>query len=94
MYRKFPRFLALHKRTVEVIKTQMAFSVSRDSGVFEWAGDSLHSMFCQLRRVFDLGMWRMLETAMRFNACTLQDASSTKKTCPLGHTYRGKAVQG
>jgi len=34
-----------------VIKNQI---VSPDSGAFEWAGDDLHSVFCQPRRVFDL----------------------------------------
>jgi predicted NAD/FAD-binding protein len=54
-----------------VIKTQMTFSVSRDAGAFEWAGDGLRSVFCQPRRVFDLGMWCMLFDIMRFNACAL-----------------------
>ncbi|KAH9993165.1 hypothetical protein BJV77DRAFT_1067314 [Russula vinacea] len=57
-YPNFLRFLALHKRSVEVIKTQMTFSVSRDGGAFE--------------RVFDLGMWRMLFDIMRFNACAVR----------------------
>jgi predicted NAD/FAD-binding protein len=55
-----------------VIKTQMTFSVSRDGGAFEWAGDGLRSVFCQPRRVFDLGMWRMLFDIMRFNACAVR----------------------
>ena len=38
MYPNFIRFLKLHKRTVEVIETEITFSVSRDGGVFEWAG--------------------------------------------------------
>jgi len=49
----------------------MTFSVSRDSGAFEWAGDGLRSVFCQPWRVFDLGMWRMLFDIMRFNACAV-----------------------
>jgi predicted NAD/FAD-binding protein len=71
-YPNFLRFLALHERSVEVIKTQMTFSVSRDGGAFEWAGDGLRSVFCQPRRVFDLGMWRMLFDIMRFNACAVR----------------------
>jgi predicted NAD/FAD-binding protein len=52
----------------------MAFGISRDSGAFEWAGGGrdLHSMFCQPRRVFDLGIWRMLFNIRRFNACALR----------------------
>jgi predicted NAD/FAD-binding protein len=73
-YPNFLRFLDLHKRTgaVEVIETEMTFSVSRDGGAFEWAGDGLRSVFCQPRRVFDLGMWRMLFDILRFNACAVR----------------------
>jgi hypothetical protein len=59
---QFLRVLALHKRAVEVVKTQMTFSVSRDSSAFEWISDGLHSMFCQPRRVSN----------MRFNACAVR----------------------
>ena len=55
-----------------MIKTQMTFSVSRDGGAFEWAGDGLRSVLCQPRRVFDLSMWRMLFDIMRFNACAVR----------------------
>ena len=48
------QFLALHKCTVEEIKTQMTFSVSRESGAFEWA-DDVRGVFCQPRRAFDFG---------------------------------------
>jgi predicted NAD/FAD-binding protein len=50
----------------------MTFSVSRDGGALEWAGDGLRSVFCQPRRVFDLGIWRMLFDIMRFNACAVR----------------------
>lgn len=50
----------------------MTFSVSRDGGAFEWAGDGLRSVFCQPRRVLDLGMWRMLFDIVRFNACAVR----------------------
>ncbi|KAF8490829.1 hypothetical protein F5888DRAFT_1637936 [Russula emetica] len=71
-YPNFLGFLALHKRSVEVIKSQNTFSVSRDGGAFEWAGYGLRSVFCQPRRVFDLGMWRMLFDILRFNACAVR----------------------
>ena len=35
-YPKFLRFLAPHKRTTDVIKTQMTSSVSRHGGALEW----------------------------------------------------------
>jgi predicted NAD/FAD-binding protein len=71
-YPNFLRFLKMHQRSVEVINTQMTFSVSRDGGAFEWAGDGLRSVFCQPRRVFDPGMWRMLFDILRFNACAVR----------------------
>jgi predicted NAD/FAD-binding protein len=55
---------------VGVIKTDMTFSVSRDGGVFEWAG--LRTVFCQTKRVFDPRMWRMLFDIARFNSCAVR----------------------
>lgn len=71
-YPKFFRFLTLQKRSVEVIKSRNTFSVSRDGGAFEWASYGLRGVFCQPRRVFDLGMWRMLFDIFRFNACAVR----------------------
>ncbi|KAI0059599.1 FAD/NAD(P)-binding domain-containing protein [Artomyces pyxidatus] len=67
-YPNFLRFLRLHP-DIEILKTEMTFSVSRDAGAFEWAGDGLRAVFCQPLRVFDPGMWRMLYDVLRFNAC-------------------------
>jgi predicted NAD/FAD-binding protein len=47
----------------------MTFSVSRDSGKFEWAGDNLYTLFCQPKRLLDPQMWRMVYDVLRFNAC-------------------------
>ena len=55
-----------------MIKTDMTFSVSRDGGAFEWAGTSLRAVFCQTKRVFDPGMWRMLFDIARFNSCAVR----------------------
>ena len=49
-YPNFLRFLAPHKRTTDVIKTQMTISVSRNGGALEWA-----TMLCT-RRVSYLGI--------------------------------------
>lgn len=51
--------------------TEMTFSVSRDSGLFEWAGTSLDSVFCQRRRLFSPKMWRMIFDIIRFNQFAL-----------------------
>ena len=45
-YPNFLRFLRLLK--IPLLKTEMTFSVSRDRGVFEWAGDGPAALFCQL----------------------------------------------
>jgi predicted NAD/FAD-binding protein len=47
----------------------MTFSVSRDHGLFEWAGNNLASVFCQPSRLLDPNMWRLLYDVLRFNAC-------------------------
>jgi predicted NAD/FAD-binding protein len=48
----------------------MTFSVSRDHGVFEWAGDSLARAFCQPSRLLlDPSMWMSVYyDILRFNA--------------------------
>ena len=47
----------------------MTFSVSRDGGLFEWAGDNLRTIFCQPSRLLDPGMWSLIYDVLRFNAC-------------------------
>ena len=46
----------------------MTFSVSRDLGAFEWAGNNLATVFCQPSRLLDPNMWRLLYDVLRFNA--------------------------
>ncbi|KAF9886002.1 hypothetical protein FE257_012183 [Aspergillus nanangensis] len=47
--------------------SEMTFSVSRDSGAFEWAGTSLQSIFAQRKNLFSTDMWLMLFDIIRFN---------------------------
>lgn len=54
---------------IRILPTEMTFSVSRDSGVFEWAGKNLATVFCQPWRLVDPKMWRMIYDVLRFNAC-------------------------
>lgn len=49
----------------------MTFGVSRDHGVFEWAGTSLDSIFTQRRHIFSPRMWRMIFDIVRFNQFAL-----------------------
>lgn len=66
-YPNFLRFLKLYPAIV-ILPTQMSFSISRDDGAFEWASDSLATLFCQPWRIFDATLWRMLYDIFRFNA--------------------------
>lgn len=61
----------LEKVKVDAVPTEMTFSVSRDSGLFEWAGTNLDSVFCQRRHLFSPRMWRMIFDIIRFNQFAL-----------------------
>ncbi|KAI0927052.1 hypothetical protein AcV5_007691 [Taiwanofungus camphoratus] len=69
-YPNFLRFLRLYPPLRErILSTDMAFSVSRDAGAFEWAGSNLRAVFCQPSRLLDPCMWRLLYDVVRFNVC-------------------------
>ncbi|PQE30018.1 amine oxidase protein [Rutstroemia sp. NJR-2017a WRK4] len=57
--------------TATYLPTDMTFAVSRDKGVFEWAGTSLSSVFAQRKNLFSLRMWRMIFDIIRFNQFAL-----------------------
>ncbi|KAJ7170947.1 FAD/NAD(P)-binding domain-containing protein [Mycena filopes] len=66
-YPNFIKFLNLH--AIKILPTEMTFSVSRDRGLFEWAGSNLRTIFCQPYRLIDPDMWRLIYDVLRFNAC-------------------------
>ncbi|KAJ6487216.1 FAD/NAD(P)-binding domain-containing protein [Mycena vitilis] len=66
-YPNFIKFLKLH--AINILPTEMTFSVSRDGGLFEWAGSNLMTIFCQPYRLIDPNMWRLIYDVLRFNAC-------------------------
>jgi predicted NAD/FAD-binding protein len=49
----------------------MTFGVSRDDGLFEWAGTSLSAVFAQRRNILSLRVWRMIFDIIRFNQFAL-----------------------
>lgn len=49
----------------------MTFGVSRDQGLFEWAGTSLASIFAQASNIFRPRMWQMIFDIVRFNQFAL-----------------------
>ncbi|GAB1313024.1 Amine oxidase domain-containing protein [Madurella fahalii] len=68
----YPNFINfLKKIRVETQLTEMSFSVSRDQGLFEWAGSSLDALFCQRGNLLSPKMWRMIFDVVRFNQFAL-----------------------
>ncbi len=49
----------------------MTFGVSRDAGLFEWAGTSLSGIFAQRANLLRPAMWRMIFDIIRFNQFAL-----------------------
>ncbi|UOH84746.1 hypothetical protein LQV05_001559 [Cryptococcus neoformans] len=64
-YPNFYRFVLDH--SVELIKTTMSFSLSRDRGAFEWASNDLWSLFCQGSNFFKPRVYRMMWDIFRFH---------------------------
>lgn len=46
----------------------MSFAVTRDRGLYEWAGTSLSALFAQKRNLVNPGQWRMIWDILRFNS--------------------------
>jgi hypothetical protein len=66
----YPNFLGFLKwASIDCVPTEMTFSVSRNRGEFEWAGDNLRTLFCQFMNIFKLDMWRLVYDIIKFNAC-------------------------
>lgn len=49
----------------------MTFGISRDQGLFEWAGTSLSAIFAQRKNLYNPRMWRMIFDIIRFNQFAL-----------------------
>lgn len=69
-YPNLLQFLELLK--LPYIASEMSFSVSRDRGLYEWAGNSLSAIFAQRRNLLDPGQWRMVYDILRFNNNALE----------------------
>jgi predicted NAD/FAD-binding protein len=81
-YPNFLRFLQLYP-AIPILKTEMTFSVSRDGGLFEWAGNNLKTIFCQPSRLLDPNMWRLIYDVLRFNACARRLAIASNRSNSL-----------
>ena len=60
--------------------TDMTFGVSRDCGLFEWAGTSLSAVFTQRKNIFSPRMWRMIFDIIRFNQFALDLLGAEQKS--------------
>ncbi|KAL8753283.1 MAG: hypothetical protein Q9184_005471 [Pyrenodesmia sp. 2 TL-2023] len=58
----------------------MTFGVSRDEGLFEWAGTSLSAVFAQRLNFFRPRMWRMIFDIIRFNHFALDLLSKSEES--------------
>ncbi|KAL1881973.1 hypothetical protein VTK73DRAFT_3302 [Phialemonium thermophilum] len=88
----YPNFLNfLDKVQIRAVPTEMTFGVSRDRGVFEWAGTSLNAVFCQRKNLFSPRMWRMLFDIIRFNHFALDVLRADNGGRLIsGHAWRQK----
>ena len=74
-------FIAFLKEVkVPTVPTDMTFGVSRDQGLFEWAGTSLSSVFAQKSNLLSTRMWRMLFDVIRFNQFALDLLSNAEES--------------
>lgn len=65
-------FIAFLKEIgISTVPTEMTFGISRDEGLFEWAGTSLSAVFAQRKNIFKPRMWRMIFDVIRFNQFAL-----------------------
>ncbi|KAK3985807.1 glutamate synthase 1 [NADH], chloroplastic [Cladorrhinum sp. PSN332] len=77
----YPNFMNFLKRIrVETVPTKMSFSVSRDQGLFEWAGASFDTLFCQRGNLLSPKMWRMVFDILRFNQFAVDVLRAHKPT--------------
>lgn len=87
----------LKKVGVDTEPTEMTFGVSRDQGLFEWAGTSLGALFAQRRNFLSPKMWRMVFDIVRFNQFALdllneEDEPTPTKTSMLNHIDRAETI--
>ena len=64
----YPNLIALFKfLEIEVVETDMSFSVKLDDRKIEWSGDNLFTVFAQKINLFRPSFWRMVLDILRFN---------------------------
>jgi predicted NAD/FAD-binding protein len=66
----------------------MSFAVTRDRGLYEWAGTSLGALFAQRRNIINPGQWRMVWDILRFNSASLKELKQGDKGESIGDFIR------
>ncbi|WVQ76932.1 hypothetical protein IAR50_006611 [Cryptococcus sp. DSM 104548] len=66
-YPNFYRFITATSYAVDLIKTTMSFSLSRDAGAFEWASTGFWGLFCQGGNLLKPRVYRMMWDIFRFH---------------------------
>ena len=65
---------------ISPVPTDMTFGVSRDQGLFEWAGTSIYAIFAQKSNIFQPRMWQMIFDIIRFNQFALDLLSDEEES--------------
>merc|ERR1712000_801121 len=77
----YPNFINFLKSIhVPTVPTEMTFGVSRDNGLFEWAGTSIAAVFAQRRNLLSPRVWRMIFDIIRFNQYALDLLKAEEKS--------------
>lgn len=88
-------FIAFLKEIeIPAVPTEMTFGVSRDQGLFEWAGTSLSAVFAQRSNLFRLRMWQMIFDIIRFNQFALDLLAEEEESEEDISGANGSAVGG
>ncbi len=74
--------------------TEMTFGVSRDHGLFEWAGTSLDAVFAQRKNIFSPRMWRMIFDIIRFNQFALDLLVKEDDSKPYVNGFSNDSANG
>lgn len=78
-YPNFLQFMAI--LGVELIESNMSFSVSREFGLFEWCGSNLDSIFAQRSNLLNPSMYRMIWDCIRFHEHATRIAEESDEFC-------------
>jgi len=88
-------FIAFLKHIgIAPVPTEMTFGVSRDQGLFEWAGTSLSAIFAQKANLFQPRMWQMIFDIIRFNQFALDLLSEEEESEVDSSGANGSATNG